>query len=44
MIKMQLTMFDKEGHYKPISTIVEVESMDYYMAKLTTEEDFENVW
>lgn len=32
MIKMQLTMFDKEGHYKPISTIVEVESMDYYMA------------
>lgn len=32
MIKMQLTLFDKEGHYKPISTIVEVENMEYYMA------------
>lgn len=32
MIKMQLTIFDKEGHYKPISTIVEVESVDYYKA------------
>lgn len=30
MIKMQLTIFDKEGHYKPISTIVEVESVEYY--------------
>lgn len=30
MIKMQLTIFDKEGHYKPISTVVEVESVDYY--------------
>lgn len=29
---MQLTIFDKEGHYKPISTIVEVESVDYYKA------------
>lgn len=32
MIKMQLTIFDKEGHYKPISTIVEVESVNYYKA------------
>lgn len=32
MIKMQLTIFDKEGHYRPISTIVEVESVDYYKA------------
>lgn len=32
MIKMQLTIFDKEGHYKPISTIVEVESVDHYKA------------
>lgn len=31
MIKVQVTLFDKNGKYRPISTIVkEVESMEYY--------------
>lgn len=30
MIKIQLTFFQKENKYKPISTLLEVESMDYY--------------
>lgn len=30
MIKMQITLFDKNGHYKPISTIVEVTDIDEY--------------
>lgn len=29
-MKLQVTLFHKENKYKPISTIVEVESMDYY--------------
>ena len=30
MIKIQLTFFQKENKYKPISTLLDVESMDYY--------------
>ena len=30
MIKIQITLFDKENKYKPISTLIDVESlMDY---------------
>lgn len=30
MIKMQVTLFDKENKYRPISTLIEVESVDEY--------------
>ena len=30
MIKMQVTLFDKESKYKPISTLIEVESIEEY--------------
>lgn len=29
-MKLQVTLFDKNKHYKPISTIVEIENMKYY--------------
>lgn len=31
MIKLQVTLFSASGKYKPISTIVEVESLEYYV-------------
>ena len=30
MIKMQVTLFDKENKYRPISTLIDVESVDDY--------------
>lgn len=30
MIKIQVTLFHKENKYKPISTIITVDSMEYY--------------
>lgn len=30
MIRLQVTLFDTNNKYKPISTTVEVESVDYY--------------
>ena len=30
MIKLQVTLFCESGKYKPISTIVNIESMEYY--------------
>lgn len=30
MIKMQVTLFDRENKYKPISTLIEVESIEEY--------------
>lgn len=30
MIKLQVTLFCENGKYKPISTIVNIESMEYY--------------
>ena len=30
MIQLQVTLFDKSNKYKPISTIVKVESISYY--------------
>ena len=30
MIKLQITLFCESGKYKPISTIVNIESMEYY--------------
>lgn len=30
MIKLQVTLFDTNNKYKPISTTVEVESIEYY--------------
>lgn len=30
MIKMQVTLFDKENKYKPISTLIEVNSIEEY--------------
>ena len=30
MIKLQITLFDTNNKYKPISTIIEVESVEYY--------------
>lgn len=29
-MKLQVTLFDKNGRYKPMSTLVEIESMEYY--------------
>lgn len=29
-MKLQVTLFDKNKHYKPVSTIVEIESIEYY--------------
>lgn len=29
-MKLQVTLFDKNKKYKPMSTIVEIESMEYY--------------
>lgn len=29
-MKIQLTFFQKENKYKPVSTLLEVESMEYY--------------
>ena len=29
-IVIQITLFDVTGKYKPISTLIEVESIDYY--------------
>lgn len=29
-MKLQVTLFDKNKHYKPVSTIVEIENMKYY--------------
>lgn len=30
MIQLQVTLFDKEKRYKPISTLVKVESIEYF--------------
>ena len=30
MLKMQITLFDKENKYKPISTLIEVKSVEDY--------------
>ena len=30
MIKLQITFFQKENKYKPISTILEIDSLKYY--------------
>lgn len=30
MIKLQVTLFNSTGEYRPISTILKVESLDYY--------------
>ena len=30
MITLQVTLFDKGGHYKPVSTLVNVESIEYF--------------
>ncbi|MGN0992925.1 MAG: hypothetical protein ACI4PE_03300 [Bacilli bacterium] len=30
MIELQITLFDKNKKYKPMSTIVKIESIDYY--------------
>lgn len=30
MLKMQITLFDKENKYRPISTLIDVESIDDY--------------
>ena len=30
MIKIQVTLFDVENRYKPVSTLIEVESVSYY--------------
>lgn len=30
MIKMQVTLFDRENKYRPISTLIEVESIEEY--------------
>lgn len=30
MIKLQVTLVHKDNTYRPISTLVEIESMDYY--------------
>lgn len=30
MIQLQITLFDKNNRYKPISTLVNVESVRYY--------------
>lgn len=30
MIKMQVTLFDKDNKYKPLSTLIEVESLDAF--------------
>ena len=30
MIKMQITLFDRENKYKPISTLIEVDSIEEY--------------
>lgn len=32
MIQLQITLFDKENRYRPVSTIVTVESAEYYKA------------
>ena len=29
-MKLQVTLFQKEGKYKPMSTVLEVKSMEYY--------------
>lgn len=29
-VTLQITLFDKEGRYKPVSTLVKVESVKYY--------------
>ena len=31
MIKIQITFFQKENKYKPISTILDIKNMDYYI-------------
>ena len=30
MIDLQVTLFDKSGKYKPVSTIIPIESVSYY--------------
>ena len=30
MIQLQVTLFDKNNQYKPVSTLVNVESVSYY--------------
>lgn len=30
MITLQVTLFDKEKHYKPVSTLINVESIEYF--------------
>ena len=30
MMKIQITFFQKDNKYKPVSTLLEVESMEYY--------------
>lgn len=29
-VTLQVTLFDKEGRYKPVSTLIKVESVKYY--------------
>ena len=33
MLKMQITLFDKTGKYKPISTVIEVQDAQDYKAR-----------
>ena len=30
MVTLQVTLFDKGGHYKPVSTLINVESIEYF--------------
>ena len=30
MVQFQITLFDKQGRYKPVSTIIDVESIAYF--------------
>lgn len=30
MVTLQYTLFDKQGRYKPVSTLINVESVQYY--------------
>ena len=30
LITLQITLFDKEGRYKPVSTLIKVKSIKYY--------------
>ena len=30
MVQLQVTLFDKQGRYRPVSTIIDVESIEYF--------------